>query len=112
MPLHLNLPHFHIHHKRHPHGARRTTRFTRTGRRNTIVQPEDDDPSAYDIRQPDTPEIVKTNRLLPIFSGVMIPFSIMLSIPSLTGHWYIRTENNVTIETRPNTLLLDVALAF
>jgi len=116
MPLHLNLPHFHIHHRRHPHRARRTPRFTRTGRRHTVfVQPEDDeinDSGAYDIQQPDTPEIVKTYRLLPIFSGVMIPFSIMLSIPSLTGHWYIRTENNVTIESRPNTLLLDVALGF
>jgi hypothetical protein len=42
----------------------------------------------------------------------MIPFSIMLSIPSLTGHWYIRTENNITTEIHPNPLLLDVGLAF
>ena len=42
----------------------------------------------------------------------MIPFSIMLSIPSLTGHWYIRTENNVTTEIRPNPPLLDAALGF
>ncbi|CAA7270244.1 unnamed protein product [Cyclocybe aegerita] len=50
-------------------------------------------------------------RFLPIFSGIMIPFSIMLSIPSLTGHWYIRTgDNDVTIEVRPNPLMLDMAM--
>jgi hypothetical protein len=52
-------------------------------------------------------------RNLPIFSGIMIPFSIMLSIPSLTGHWYIRTgPNHETLETRPNPMLLDVAMGF
>ena len=57
-------------------------------------------------------EGVKTYRLLPIFPGLLAPFSIMLSIPSLTGQWYIRTEKNVTTEIRPNPLLLDVALGF
>jgi hypothetical protein len=42
----------------------------------------------------------------------MIPFSIMLSIPSLTGHWYIRTEGDITTEIRPNPTLLDVAMGF
>lgn len=52
-------------------------------------------------------------RNLPIFSGIMIPFSIMLSIPSLTGHWYIRTgPDHQTLEVRPNPLLLDVAMGF
>ncbi|KAF8970415.1 hypothetical protein BDZ97DRAFT_1791260 [Flammula alnicola] len=50
---------------------------------------------------------------LPILSGIMIPFSIMLSIPSLTGHWYVRTgEGSVLLEVRPNPLLLDVAMGF
>lgn len=52
-------------------------------------------------------------RNLPIFSGIMIPFSIMLSIPSLTGHWYIRTgPDHQTLEVRPNPLLLDVGMGF
>ncbi|KDR68339.1 hypothetical protein GALMADRAFT_256966 [Galerina marginata CBS 339.88] len=60
---------------------------------------------------PDNADSTRTYRLLPIFSGIMIPFSIMLSIPSLTGHWYIRTgDNNVLLETRPNPPLLDAAM--
>jgi len=53
-----------------------------------------------------------TYRILPIFSGIVVPFSILLSIPSLTGHWYIRTgPDEKTIETQPNPRLLDVAMA-
>ena len=55
---------------------------------------------------------VKTYRILPIFSGIMIPFSIMLSIPSLLGYWSIRTENNVTTEIRHNPVLLGVGIGF
>ncbi|KAF8906788.1 hypothetical protein CPB84DRAFT_1959857 [Gymnopilus junonius] len=54
----------------------------------------------------------RSYRLLPIFSGIVIPFSVMLSIPSLTGPWYVRTgENNVLLETRPNPPLLNAAMA-
>ncbi|KAJ3996122.1 hypothetical protein F5050DRAFT_1761769 [Lentinula boryana] len=49
-------------------------------------------------------------RYTPIFSAVIIPFSILLEIPGLTGNWYIRTINNQTVEKRPNPILLDVAL--
>ncbi|KIM42108.1 hypothetical protein M413DRAFT_127201 [Hebeloma cylindrosporum] len=53
----------------------------------------------------------RSYRILPIFSGIMIPFSIMLLIPSLTGHWYIRTgAGNVVVEVRPNPLLLNFAM--
>jgi len=55
---------------------------------------------------------VKIYRTLPIFSGVMIPFSIMLSIPSLLGYWSIRTENNVTTEIRHNPVLLGIGIGF
>ena len=52
-------------------------------------------------------------RHLPIISGILIPFSILLSIPSLTGRWYIRTDgNNVTLESRPNPFLLDLGMGF
>ena len=54
-----------------------------------------------------------TYRFLPIISGILIPFSILLSIPSLTDRWYIRTDaNNVTIESRPNSLLLNLGMGF
>jgi hypothetical protein len=53
----------------------------------------------------------RTYRILPIFSGIMIPFSIMLLIPSLTGHWYVRTGvDNEVLEVRPNPLLLKLAM--
>ncbi|PPQ88573.1 hypothetical protein CVT25_009953 [Psilocybe cyanescens] len=63
------------------------------------------------LRDTKNPDPTHTYRILPIFSGIMIPFSIMLSIPSLTGHWYIRTgENSVLLESRPNPPLLDAAM--
>ncbi|KAK7439790.1 Potassium channel [Stygiomarasmius scandens] len=49
-------------------------------------------------------------RYTPIISGVVIPFSILLEIPGLTEHWYIRTVGNKTVETQPNPALLDVGL--
>jgi hypothetical protein len=53
----------------------------------------------------------RSHRILPIFSGIMIPFSIMFLIPNFTGHWYIRTgAGNVVVEVRPNPLLLQLAM--
>lgn len=52
-----------------------------------------------------------TYRWLPIFSGIVIPFSILLEIPGLTEHWYIVTENNQTIESRKNSALLDAGMS-
>lgn len=49
-------------------------------------------------------------RITPIFSGIIIPFSILLELPGVTEHWYIRTEYNKTVESRPNTLILNVGL--
>lgn len=49
-------------------------------------------------------------RWLPIFSGIVIPFSILLEIPGLTEHWYVVTENNVPVLSRPNGGLLDTGL--
>ncbi|KAF9259111.1 voltage-gated potassium channel [Marasmius fiardii PR-910] len=51
-------------------------------------------------------------RYTPILSGLVIPFSILLEIPGLTEHWYIRTEDNHTVETKPNTMILNVGLGF
>ncbi|KZT70402.1 voltage-gated potassium channel [Daedalea quercina L-15889] len=49
-------------------------------------------------------------RYSPIISGVVIPFSILLEIPGLTERWYIQTEANQTVDTKPNPVLLDVGL--
>ena len=101
-------------HLRHPRHRQRTP--GENGLPNitapTLVQPIDDatnDPASTVEPNPDT---AKTYRILPIFSGLMIPFSIMLSIPSLTGQWYIRTEDNVTTEIRPNPVFLQVTMGF
>jgi len=71
-------------------------------------------PSGVDLSFQPFPEDTdssRTYRILPIFSGIMIPFSIMLLIPSLTGHWYVRTGNgNEVLEVQPNPLLLKLAM--
>ncbi|KAG0707998.1 hypothetical protein DFH29DRAFT_561772 [Suillus ampliporus] len=51
-------------------------------------------------------------RYTPLITGIVIPFSILLDIPGLTGHWYIRTEDYNTVQTRPNPVILDIGLAF
>jgi len=60
----------------------------------------------------ESPEYLPNYRHTPIISGIIIPFSILLAIPGFTEHWYIRTEQNKTVETKKNSALLDVALAF
>ncbi|KAF4616570.1 hypothetical protein D9613_008731 [Agrocybe pediades] len=86
VPRHTFLHHLHHHH--HPHRPH----FTHAS---------------------DEGEETHTYRILPIFSGIMIPFSIMLSIPSLTGHWYIHTgAHGRLVETRRNPPLLDIAMGF
>lgn len=59
----------------------------------------------------DDSSFVPNYRYTPLISGIVIPFSILLEIPGLTGHWYIRTQDYDTIETRPNSALLDAGLA-
>ncbi|KAH7910967.1 hypothetical protein BJ138DRAFT_1113619 [Hygrophoropsis aurantiaca] len=64
-------------------------------------------PKDYDIES-----YIPHYRYTPIISGIVIPFSILLEIPGLTVHWYIRTQNNTIIDNVPNPPLLDVGLAF
>lgn len=47
-------------------------------------------------------EYVPNYRRLPIISGSLIPFSILLEIPGLTEHWYVKTNGNQVVEARPN----------
>jgi len=51
-------------------------------------------------------------RRLPIISGSLIPFSILLEIPGLTEHWYVKTDGNQIVESRPNPPLVIVAMSF
>ncbi|KAL0061386.1 Potassium channel [Marasmius tenuissimus] len=60
----------------------------------------------------DIDSFIPNYRYTPILSGLIIPFAILLEIPGLTEHWYIRTEDNLTVETKPNTLILNVGLGF
>ena len=54
----------------------------------------------------------QTYRILPIVAGVLIPLMVLLSIPSLTSHWYVRTDGgNVTLESRPSSPLLVAAMS-
>ncbi|EMD34661.1 hypothetical protein CERSUDRAFT_116841 [Gelatoporia subvermispora B] len=66
---------------------------------------------SYIFAQDDPDHFVPNYRWTPIVSGVVIPFAILLEIPGLTERWYIRTEGNTTVETRPNPVILDVGMA-
>lgn len=50
-------------------------------------------------------------RILPILSGIAIPFSILLDIPGLTADWYARTNGTTVVASKPNPPLLDVGVA-
>lgn len=56
-------------------------------------------------------DILPNYRRIPIFSGSLIPFSILLEIPGLTEPWYVRTYNHQTVETRKNPPLVLVSLS-
>jgi hypothetical protein len=58
----------------------------------------------------DIESFIPNYRHIPIISGLLIPFSILLEIPGLTEHWYIRAENNKVVEHRSNPVLLNAAL--
>lgn len=57
-------------------------------------------------------DFVPNYRWLPIVSGILIPFSILLEIPGLTERWYIKTQSNQVVDTKPNPTILDVGMAF
>ncbi|TDL22065.1 voltage-gated potassium channel [Rickenella mellea] len=49
-------------------------------------------------------------RWTPIVTGIVMPFAILLEIPGLTEHWYVRTVNNVVVESRTNPKILDAGM--
>ena len=62
-------------------------------------------------RKGDPDYIPPKYRWTPIVSGLLQPFSILLEIPALTEHWYVRTENHIPVVYKPNPAILDVGLA-
>lgn len=52
----------------------------------------------------------QTYRILPIIAGVLIPFLVLLSIPSFTNHWYVRVTGG-DVQSSPNPFLLNVAVS-
>jgi potassium channel subfamily K, other eukaryote len=62
--------------------------------------------------QQDDDEYLPNYRRSVIISGSLIPFSILLEIPGLTEHWYVRTSGYQIVETRKNPPLVIVALSF
>ncbi|KAI0253017.1 hypothetical protein BJV78DRAFT_261016 [Lactifluus subvellereus] len=61
--------------------------------------------------QQDQDVLPPSYRRIPIISGSLIPFSILLQIPGLTEHWYVRTSGNQIIQARKNSAILIVSLA-
>jgi potassium channel subfamily K, other eukaryote len=41
---------------------------------------------------------------------VTIPFAILLEIPGLSGHWYVRTDENKVVDVQPNPPLIVVGM--
>ncbi|KAI0263046.1 hypothetical protein BC834DRAFT_888846 [Gloeopeniophorella convolvens] len=60
----------------------------------------------------DDEDFIPNYRKTPILSGSLIPFAILLEIPGLTEHWYVRTDGNTILQIRKNPTILDAALAF
>ncbi|KAF7348617.1 Tandem pore domain k+ channel [Mycena venus] len=101
-----------------PDGARRWRRYSSS---LSLISRDKAEPTWYrklkDFLSPKTTQqdleaYVPNYRYTPILSGIVIPFSILLEIPGLTERWYIRTENNKIVETRPNPRILDIGLGF
>jgi hypothetical protein len=53
----------------------------------------------------------QTYRILPIIAGMLIPLSVLLSIPSLTSRWHVQTDGNVTLNARPSPLHHIIAMS-
>lgn len=66
---------------------------------------------AFDSFKNNAKDTKPNYRYTPILSGVVIPFSILLGIPGLTEHWYVRTDANTIVENRANSMLLNAAVA-
>ena len=50
----------------------------------------------------------QTYRILPIIAGILMPLSVLFSIPNLTSRWHGQTDG---LDARPNPLYLTVAMS-
>jgi potassium channel subfamily K len=66
---------------------------------------------AEEAQEGDPDYVPPKYRWTPILSGLLQPFSILLEIPGLTEHWYVRTVDNVPVVYQSNPVILDVGLA-
>ena len=53
----------------------------------------------------------QTYRILPIIAGILIPLSVLLSIPSLTSPWRVQSGGNMSLKARPSSLHHIVAMS-
>lgn len=72
-------------------------------------EPESD--SDTSVEEKPAPVQVPKHRYLPIISGLVCPFSVLLDIPGLTERWYVKTLGYQVVETQPNPIILDVGQA-
>ena len=92
--------------KRHDSGHRgfwHTTIYWILGSKDAQAQ--------QDLREGDPDYVPPKYRWTPILSGLLQPFSILLEIPGLTEHWYVRTIDNKPVVYQANPVILDVGLA-
>ena len=70
-----------------------------------------DDASSQDEQRADL--TLPKYRWTPILSGLLQPFAILLEIPGLTEHWYVRLDRatNMPVAYQNNPPLLNAALA-
>ncbi|XP_006463688.1 hypothetical protein AGABI2DRAFT_120496 [Agaricus bisporus var. bisporus H97] len=94
-----------------PHDANGKEIFT-THSNSSFRRDRDQAPASPDHHQ--QPDNSNANiRSLPLISSIFVPFSILLAVPGLTDHWYIRTnDQHQILDFEPNPLYLRVMLGF
>lgn len=94
-----------------PHDANGKEIFT-THSNSSFRRDRDRTPASPDHHQ--QPDNSNANiRSLPLISSIFVPFSILLAVPGLTDHWYIRTnDQHQILDFEPNPLYLRVMLGF
>jgi potassium channel subfamily K len=81
--------------------------FSRPSLPNWLCKVKD----VFFVSHEDHHDEIPNYRRIPIFSGSLIPFSILLEIPGLTESWYVRTFDHVTVESRKNPPLIVVSMS-
>lgn len=75
------------------------------------VDHEANTPTVDELAAEDSHDSESEYRLLPLFAGVVVPFSILLAIPSVTAKWYVRTgEKGDVVESADNPRLLEAGM--